>query len=88
MPELVNCTKKYFAKNEIKTGIEFSWGATEAKADKLVDAIVKFTETGSSLRANKLRVIDEMFFSTTRFIANDKVLKMVTRKSCSCSFRT
>jgi ATP phosphoribosyltransferase len=72
--ELINYTKKYFAKNKIKADIEFSWGATEAKAGKLVDAIVELTETGSSLRANKLRVIDEMFFSTTRFIANDKAL--------------
>jgi ATP phosphoribosyltransferase len=72
--ELVNYTKKYFAKNKIKANIEFSWGATEAKAGKLVDAIVELTETGSSLRANKLRVIDEMFSSTTRFIANDKAL--------------
>ncbi|GHT06797.1 ATP phosphoribosyltransferase [Endomicrobiia bacterium] len=72
--ELINYTKKYFAKNKIKADIEFSWGATEAKAGKLVDAIVELTETGSSLRANKLRVIDEMLSSTTRFIANDKAL--------------
>ncbi|MCA6085151.1 MAG: ATP phosphoribosyltransferase [Endomicrobium sp.] len=68
--ELLNYTKKYFAKNKVKADIEFSWGATEAKAGKLVDAIVELTETGSSLRANKLRVIDEMLSSTTRFIAN------------------
>jgi ATP phosphoribosyltransferase len=72
--ELINYTKKYFAKNKIKADVEFSWGATEAKAGKLVDAIVELTETGSSLRANKLRVIAEMFSSTTRFIANDKAL--------------
>ncbi|MDR0820799.1 MAG: ATP phosphoribosyltransferase [Endomicrobium sp.] len=72
--ELINYTKKYFAKNKIKADIEFSWGATEAKAGNLVDAIVELTETGSSLRANKLRVIEEMFSSTTRFIANNGAL--------------
>jgi ATP phosphoribosyltransferase len=73
--ELLNYTKKYFAKNGVKADIEFSWGATEAKAGRLVDAIVELTETGSSLRANKLRVIDEMLISTTRFIANAEALK-------------
>jgi len=72
--ELLNYTKKYFAKKKIKVDIEFSWGATEAKAGKFVDAIVELTETGSSLRANKLRVIDEMFLSTTRFITNARTL--------------
>jgi ATP phosphoribosyltransferase len=73
--ELLNYTKKYFNKNKIKAEIEFSWGATEAKAGKLVDAIVELTETGLSLKANKLRIIDEILTSTTRFIANDKALK-------------
>ncbi|MCL2334570.1 MAG: ATP phosphoribosyltransferase [Endomicrobia bacterium] len=72
--ELVNFTKKYFAKNKVKADIEFSWGATEAKAGSLVDAIVELTETGSSLRANKLRIVEELLTSTTRFIANDKAL--------------
>lgn len=72
--ELINYTKKYFAKNKVKANIEFSWGATEAKAGSLVDAIVELTETGSSLRANKLRIVDEMLTSTTRFIANSKAL--------------
>ena len=72
--ELLNYTRKYFAKKKIKVDIEFSWGATEAKAGKFVDAIVELTETGSSLKANKLRVIDEMFVSTTRFITNSKTL--------------
>jgi len=72
--ELVNYTRKYFAKNKVKADIEFSWGATEAKAGSLVDAIVELTETGSSLRANKLRIVEEMLTSTTRFIANDKAL--------------
>jgi len=72
--ELVNFTKKYFAKNKVNADIEFSWGATEAKAGSLVDAIVELTETGSSLRANKLRIVEELLSSTTRFIANDKAL--------------
>jgi ATP phosphoribosyltransferase len=72
--ELINYTKKYFAKNKVKADIEFSWGATEAKAGSLVDAIVELTETGSSLRANKLRIVEELLTSTTRFIANDKSL--------------
>lgn len=73
--ELINYTKKYFAKNKVKANIEFSWGATEAKAGTLVDAIVELTETGSSLRANKLRIVDEVLTSTTRFIANPKAMQ-------------
>jgi ATP phosphoribosyltransferase len=67
--ELVNVTKKYFKDRNIDVKVEFSWGATEVKA-RLVDAIVELTETGSSLRANNLRVIDTVITSTTRFIAN------------------
>jgi len=71
--ELVNFTKKYLASRGIKKAeVEFSWGATEAKTPTLVDAIVELTETGSSLRANKLRVIEEILSSTTRLIANKK----------------
>lgn len=73
--ELLNYTKKYFAKNKVKADIEFSWGATEAKAGRLVDAIVELTETGSSLRANNLRIVEEILVSTTRFIANDVAWK-------------
>jgi ATP phosphoribosyltransferase len=73
--ELLNYTKKYFAKNGVKANIEFSWGATEAKAGTLVDAIVELTETGSSLRANKLKILDEILVSTTRFIASPAALK-------------
>lgn len=69
--ELVNVTTKYFKNKNIKVKVEFSWGATEVKA-RLVDAIVELTETGSSLRANNLRVIDTVISSTTRFIANKK----------------
>ena len=73
--ELLNYTKKYFAKNKVKANIEFSWGATEAKAGKLVDAIVELTETGSSLRANNLRIVEEILTSTTRLIANNAAWK-------------
>lgn len=69
--ELVNVTRHYLKKNKVKADVEFSWGATEAKvADGLVDAVVELTETGSSLRAHKLRVIGEVCESTTQFIAN------------------
>ncbi len=67
--ELVNVTKKFFADRDIDVKIEFSWGATEVKA-RLVDAIVELTETGSSLIANNLRIVDTVITSTTRFIAN------------------
>ncbi len=67
--ELVNVTKKYFAEKKIEVKVEFSWGATEVKA-RLVDGIVELTETGSSLAANNLRIIDTVLTSTTRFIAN------------------
>ncbi|MCJ7778340.1 MAG: ATP phosphoribosyltransferase [Sedimentisphaerales bacterium] len=69
--ELVNVTKKYFAEKGIDVKVEFSWGATEVKA-RLVDAIVELTETGTSLSANNLRVIDTVIASTTRLIANKK----------------
>lgn len=69
--ELLNVTKAYFAGRKIDVKVEFSWGATEVKA-RLVDAIVELTETGSSLRANNLRIIDTVISSTTRFIANKR----------------
>jgi len=72
--ELVNATKKYFADKNIDVKVEFSWGATEVKA-RLVDAIVELTETGSSLQANNLRIIDTIMTSTTRFIANKQAWK-------------
>lgn len=68
--EAVNLTKKYLAKNGVDAEVEFSWGATEVKAPSLVDAIVELTETGSSLRANNLRVVETVLESTTRLIAN------------------
>jgi ATP phosphoribosyltransferase len=73
--ELVEYTKRYLKKNNVAAHVEFSWGATEAKAGRLVDAVVELTETGSSLRANKLKIIDEILTSTTRFIANEDALK-------------
>jgi ATP phosphoribosyltransferase len=69
--ELVNVTKKYFADKNIDVKVEFSWGATEVKA-RLVDAIVELTETGVSLAANNLRIVDTVITSTTRLIANKK----------------
>ena len=68
--ELVNQTKKYLRQHKVKAEVEFSWGATEMKAHELVDAIVDITETGSSLRANKLRIVDTLLSSTPRLIAN------------------
>jgi ATP phosphoribosyltransferase len=67
--ELVNTTKAYFAKRHIAVNVEFSWGTTEIKA-RILDGIVDITETGSSIRANNLRVIDTILTSTTRFIAS------------------
>jgi ATP phosphoribosyltransferase len=69
--EVVGITRKYLAKNKVKAHVEFSWGATEAKVTTgLVDAIVELTETGSSLRANKLRIVETLCESSTQFIAN------------------
>jgi ATP phosphoribosyltransferase len=67
--ELVNVTRKYFAKLGVNVKVEFSWGTTEIKA-RLVDGIVDLTETGSSIRANNLRIIDTLLQSTIRFVAN------------------
>jgi len=67
--ELVKVVEKYFAEKDVKVKVEFSWGATEVKA-RLIDAIVELTETGTSLRANNLRIIDTVVTSTTRLIAN------------------
>jgi ATP phosphoribosyltransferase len=72
--ELMNATRRYFADRNIDVKVEFSWGATEVKA-RLIDAIVDVTETGSSIRANNLRIIDEVLTSTTRLIANHDAWK-------------
>ncbi|MBV8867604.1 MAG: ATP phosphoribosyltransferase [Acidobacteriaceae bacterium] len=68
--ELVNITERYLAANGVRAHVEFSWGATEVKPPELADAIVEVTETGSSLRANKLRIIETVLESNTQLIAN------------------
>ncbi|HIG81855.1 MAG TPA: ATP phosphoribosyltransferase [Verrucomicrobiales bacterium] len=73
--EVVGITKRWLKKNGVKAEVEFSWGATEVKAHELVDAIVEVTETGSSLRANNLRIVEELMSSTPRLIANKDAWK-------------
>lgn len=68
--ELVETVKRWFAAKNIPVNVEFSWGATEVKVPDLVDAIVDITETGSSLRANKLRIVDTLLETNTKLIAN------------------
>lgn len=73
--EVVNITKQYLEKHGVTASVEFSWGATEVKVPELADAIVEVTETGSSLRANHLRIIDTVLQSSTRFIVNKDAYK-------------
>ncbi|HSH40376.1 MAG TPA: ATP phosphoribosyltransferase [Chthoniobacterales bacterium] len=73
--ELVETTKRYLARNGVTAKVEFSWGATEVKPPVLADAIVEVTETGSSLRANNLRIIDTVLESNTQLIANKQALR-------------
>ena len=73
--ELVGVTKRYLKKNKVTAEVEFSWGATEAKPPRLADAIVEATETGSSLRANRLKIIDTVIVSIPKFIANKQSVK-------------
>ena len=73
--ELVRATQAYFARKQVNVKVEFSWGATEVKPPVLADAIVEVTETGSSLRANRLRIIDTVLESNTQLIANPRALK-------------
>ncbi|HQL08233.1 ATP phosphoribosyltransferase [Oligosphaera ethanolica] len=73
--EAVGMTKRYLAKHGVEATVEFSWGATEVKPPHLADAIVEITETGSSLRANNLRIVDTLCETTTRFIANKDAAK-------------
>ncbi len=68
--EVVSMTQRWLKRHGVKAHVEFSWGATEVKAHELVDAIVEVTETGSSLRANNLRIVEELMASTPRLIAN------------------
>ena len=73
--EVVNITKKYLEKNNVNAYVEFSWGATEVKPGILVDAIVEVTETGSSLKANNLRIAGTIMESSTRLVANKEAYK-------------
>jgi ATP phosphoribosyltransferase len=73
--ELIETTKRYLAQNGVTAKVEFSWGATEVKPPVLADAIVEVTETGSSLRTNKLRIIETVLESNTQLIANKTTLK-------------
>src|SRR6516225_5663199 len=68
--ELVGVTRRYLAEHGVSAHVEFSWGATEVKPPRFVDAIVDVTETGSSLKANNLRIVCDLLTSTTRFVAN------------------
>lgn len=79
--EAVGLTRQYLEKHGVTADVEFSWGATEVKAPELVDAIVEITETGSSLRANNLRIVDTVLESTTRLIANRQSWKDPWKRS-------
>lgn len=78
--ELVETTKRYLERNGVTAKVEFSWGATEVKPPVLADAIVEVTETGSSLRANNLRIVETVLESNTQLIANTESWKDVTKK--------
>ena len=78
--ELVNVTKRYLKKNKVNAEVEFSWGATEVKPKMGIDAIVEVTETGSSLRANDLKIVETICESTTRFIVNKKAWQDTWKK--------
>ena len=79
--ELVRVTGEYFKKQGVKVNVEFSWGATEVKPPVLADAIVEATETGSTLRANRLRIIDTIMESNTQLIANKSALADASKKT-------
>ena len=79
--EVVNLTKDYLASHGVTANVEFSWGTTEVKVPELADAIVEITETGSSLRANDLKIIDTVLETTTRFIANKKAYQDPQKKA-------
>lgn len=78
--EVVGITESYLAKHGVRARVEFSWGATEVKVPQLADAIVEVTETGSSLRANRLRVLDTVLESATVFIMNRKAAEDPTKR--------
>lgn len=79
--EAVGLTRRYLEQHGVQAEIEFSWGATEVKAPDLVDAIVDITETGSSLYANNLRIVDTVLVSTTRLIANRKAWQDTSKRA-------
>jgi ATP phosphoribosyltransferase len=79
--ELVTVTRNYFASRNVQVKVEFSWGATEVKPPMLADAIVEITETGSSLRANRLRIIDTVMESATQLIVNTKAWSDPVRRN-------
>ena len=78
--EVVEITEKYLARHGVKARVEFSWGATEVKVPQLADAIVEVTETGSSLRANRLRILDTVLESSTVFIMNRKAAEDAAKR--------
>ncbi|MEZ6045111.1 MAG: ATP phosphoribosyltransferase [Planctomycetaceae bacterium] len=78
--EAVGLTQRFLDKHGVNAKVEFSWGATEVKPPRLADAIVEVTETGSSLRANNLRIVEEVMQSTTRFIANKTSFQDETKR--------
>ena len=79
--EAVGIAKRYLKQHGVRAEVEFSWGATEVKAPELVDAIIELTETGSSLRANNLRIVDTVLESTTRLIANQQAWKNAGKRA-------
>ena len=79
--ELVRVTRAYFARQHVKVNVEFSWGATEVKPPVLADAIVEATETGSTLRANRLRILDTVMESNTQLIANQSALADIWKRT-------
>ncbi|MBF0336909.1 MAG: ATP phosphoribosyltransferase [Nitrospirae bacterium] len=83
--ELVGFTKRYLTDNCIEAEVDFSWGATEVKPPQLADAIVELTETGSSLRANNLRIVETILVSTTRFIANKGAWQNAWKREKICN---
>jgi ATP phosphoribosyltransferase len=78
--EVVGLTRRWLTQHGVEAQVEFSWGATEVKPPRLADAIVEVTETGSSLRANNLRIVAELLQSTTRFIANEQAYAQPWKK--------
>src|SRR5213080_4116217 len=78
--EVVNLTRRWLAGHGVEAHVEFSWGATEVKPPRLADAIVEVTETGSSLKANNLRIVCDVLQSTTRFIANEEAYREPWKK--------